>query len=195
LNVNLHVFDLVRVQAPLAEELLGILSSNSPRFSLFAAHDTTLNPLLAALGVWDGQWVPYASMLHVERWTSLDGPPRARLLFNGKALVLPSASGSIFDLSLLLDALKAFAVPLNEWTTDSCAVPSVETASSSPLRDSHGGAFVLQPWLQFIYTFAAGITAGVVLQGRSVWTRRAKYTPIVEMPVVSIELTAINAEV
>jgi len=188
------VFDLVPVQAPLAEELLGILSSNSPRFSLFAAHDTTLNPLLAALGVWDGQWVPYASMLHVERWTSLDGPPRARLLFNGKALVLPSASGSIFDIYLLLDALKAFAVPLNEWTTDSCAVPSVETASSSPLRDSLS-SFVLQSWLQFTFTFAAGITAGVVLQGRSVWTRRAKYTPIVETPVVSLELTAINAEV
>ena len=36
-----------------------------PRFVLWSAHDTTLLPLLAALGVWDGVWPSCARMLLV----------------------------------------------------------------------------------------------------------------------------------
>jgi uncharacterized membrane protein YgcG len=49
-----------------------------PQFVLFAGHDTTIMPFLAALGsrdmfpdtpwVWDGTWCPYASMILLEVW-------------------------------------------------------------------------------------------------------------------------------
>ena len=174
----------------MAQEIIGLLSSNSPRFSLFAAHDTTLNPLLAALGVWDGQWVPYASMLHIERWTSPNGPPLMRLLFNGKELVLPLASGPIVEMARLLDALKGFAVPLNDWTSKLCVVdPSIETAVS-PSTHAWNNSFALPMWLQLSLTFAAGIVAGLLLNGQL--TKRKIYRPIVEPLPTSFELMSIR---
>jgi hypothetical protein len=178
-------------QAPLAQEIIGLLSNDSPRFSLFAAHDTTLNPLLAALGVWDGQWVPYASMLHIERWTSPNGPSRARLLFNGKELILPLANGPVLDLSILLGTLEDFAVPLDEWTSNVCAVvPSIETAPS-PSSNAWSNSFALPMWLKFSCTFAAGIAAGLLLTGCK--SKREIYRPIIEPPSTSLELISFRA--
>ena len=37
-----------------------------PRFVEYSTHDTTVAPLLCALGVWDGRWPPYASTVVVE---------------------------------------------------------------------------------------------------------------------------------
>lgn len=68
-------------------------SQTEPSLYLVSAHDTTLVPLLVALGVYDGNWPPYASYISFELWedSSADETPNylVRVLFNGEALPLP----------------------------------------------------------------------------------------------------------
>jgi hypothetical protein len=70
-----------------------------PRMSLFSGHDDTLAALLISLGdhVWDGQWIPYASMMILEHHVITNTNQEAqydlfpsghafRLLYNGKVI-------------------------------------------------------------------------------------------------------------
>ncbi len=101
-----------------------------PRFSLFAAHDTTLNPLLASIGAWDEQWAPYASMLVFEMWVTREGEaPLFRALYNGKALQLAGCSSPLCELDKLQKAFD-FAEPLEKWK-DTCAIQFLETSHSN----------------------------------------------------------------
>ncbi|KNE54896.1 hypothetical protein AMAG_00841 [Allomyces macrogynus ATCC 38327] len=45
-------------------------TAKPPRFALYSGHDTTLVPLMAALGVWDHTWPPFASHLTLELFQS-----------------------------------------------------------------------------------------------------------------------------
>ena len=79
---------------PLLTEIYSRMTSivldlnNTIRFVLYSAHDTTLEPLAAMLGVSDGMWPRYAARLVVEFYTST-GIPRdlshafIRVLFDG----------------------------------------------------------------------------------------------------------------
>eukprot|EP01063_Lacrimia_lanifica_P005131 TRINITY_DN12951_c0_g1_i1.p1 TRINITY_DN12951_c0_g1~~TRINITY_DN12951_c0_g1_i1.p1 ORF type:complete len:469 (+),score=100.85 TRINITY_DN12951_c0_g1_i1:95-1501(+) len=51
---------------------------------LFFGHDTVIAPVLAALGVFDCKWPPYASRLAFELWRlESDGSYQVRILYNG----------------------------------------------------------------------------------------------------------------
>eukprot|EP00933_Yihiella_yeosuensis_P034489 TRINITY_DN27977_c0_g1_i1.p1 TRINITY_DN27977_c0_g1~~TRINITY_DN27977_c0_g1_i1.p1 ORF type:complete len:489 (+),score=67.49 TRINITY_DN27977_c0_g1_i1:96-1562(+) len=41
-----------------------------PSVAIYSGHDTTLMPVLVALGLWDGLWPPFASSLALELWES-----------------------------------------------------------------------------------------------------------------------------
>ena len=57
------------------------------RLRLLSGHDTTIVPILAALGCYDGRWPPYASYVAVELWAnSADGALQVRVVFNGQPL-------------------------------------------------------------------------------------------------------------
>jgi len=42
------------------------------KLRLVSGHDTTIVPLLAALGCYDGKWPPYASYIALELWAETD---------------------------------------------------------------------------------------------------------------------------
>ena len=67
---------------------------------LFSAHDTTLVPMLTALGSWDGDWPTYASYLAFELWSggwssSGKSEPRVRVIYNGKPVDIRSGVGGV----------------------------------------------------------------------------------------------------
>lgn len=39
---------------------------SAPKLAIFSGHDSTLFPILTALGAFDGEWPPYASRIHLE---------------------------------------------------------------------------------------------------------------------------------
>lgn len=49
-------------------------SAPAPRVCLYSVHDSTIMPMLMALGVWDGQWPPFASTLAIELYSDAPGP-------------------------------------------------------------------------------------------------------------------------
>jgi len=61
--------------------------NNPLRFTLYSAHDTTIMPVLNALGAWDQIWPTFASFIVSEYY---DGPGNpVRILYNGKPIKLP----------------------------------------------------------------------------------------------------------
>ena len=74
-------------------------------------------PMLAALGVWDGEWSPYAAMLLLEVYKLFVPDPHSpsgwkhafRLLYRGRALTLPGCDTSVCD----IDKLRLFVDSLN----------------------------------------------------------------------------------
>lgn len=87
--------------APLGNELLEHSRSavegrlGRPKFALWSGHDTTVMPLLAALGVHDGKWAPYAANFVVEVWRRSDEPTAAKAALStvaGDALAPGAAS-------------------------------------------------------------------------------------------------------
>ena len=63
---------------------------DAAKLVLFPGHDTTLWPMLIALGVQGAAWPPYASLLAFELYESSSAVPMmARVVFNGGVLDLP----------------------------------------------------------------------------------------------------------
>ena len=61
------------------------------------AHDTTVAPLLGALGAPAAYWVPYASHVEIELWlhAANTSASEVHVFFNGASLRLPQCSGKI----------------------------------------------------------------------------------------------------
>jgi hypothetical protein len=66
------------------------------KLALWSAHDTTVMPVLAALGVWDHVWAPYASIITLELWKNPQGSFYVRLLYQGEPLKIPGCSDGVF---------------------------------------------------------------------------------------------------
>ena len=86
----------------------------SPKMALISGHDTTIMPLLATLGLWDGvYWPPYASMFLIEvHETDQFASQRAfRIILNGEVLTpkMNGCSSELCDLTILTEAVKDFA--------------------------------------------------------------------------------------
>ena len=75
---------------------------SSEPFVLYSAHDTTVDPLLTALGIGDGTWPPYASRVVFEL---VEGATRSqtayyvRVLYNGAAVTDAVDFCEIYDAS------------------------------------------------------------------------------------------------
>ena len=77
------------VARPLVRRLLDG-AGDGPAVRVYAAHDTTLMPLLVALGAGaDGRWAPYASAIILETWASRGGGSFIRVAYDGAALSAP----------------------------------------------------------------------------------------------------------
>ena len=123
------------------------------KVSLYGAHDTTIMPLLASLGAFDGTWPPYASYMIIElHRLNVDGDENSntnsssskdatvypsdygfRLLYNGRAITsrisaCPSAN-EICDVEVLFRIVEPFATYHRD--CDVPPTPTSETASSS----------------------------------------------------------------
>jgi len=65
--------------------------------ALWATHDTTIIPLLVALGAWDGVWPQYSESLVLEVYRASEasgGRAFVRLLRRGKPVTIPSCGSS-----------------------------------------------------------------------------------------------------
>ncbi|CEM39194.1 unnamed protein product [Vitrella brassicaformis CCMP3155] len=60
----------------------------APHIALWSGHDTTLMPVLAAMGAWDGKWPSYASIIILELYTVGADSREAyfRLIYNGEVI-------------------------------------------------------------------------------------------------------------
>ncbi|KAJ1962222.1 hypothetical protein IWQ62_003601 [Dispira parvispora] len=61
-------------------------TSIGPKFEFYSGHDSSVTPLLAALGSKQLVWPSYASGLAFEFWQKKDGEVYVRVLYNGKVL-------------------------------------------------------------------------------------------------------------
>ena len=83
---------------PFMKELLDnmrarVQGSSALRFGLFLGHDTSVLPLLAALGVWEGVWPPYSSLLVFELYEGEGDQYFFRLVYDGKELIMDECDG------------------------------------------------------------------------------------------------------
>lgn len=63
------------------------------KLAIFAGHDSTIVPVLVALGLYDGSWPPYASYVAFEAAQGPQGEHLVRVVFNHEEQRLPSATG------------------------------------------------------------------------------------------------------
>ncbi|ETW03232.1 hypothetical protein, variant [Aphanomyces invadans] len=102
------------------------------RLALYAAHDSSLMALLAALGgtAWLTEWVPYASHLIFELYQSKSSPDAAhrffvRVLYQGQPVLLGRCTNELCpvgELVALVDEMPSCDVP----TTSNHSVPAVK---------------------------------------------------------------------
>ena len=80
------------------------------KLSVWAAHDTTMIPVLVILGCYDFLWPPIASELRLELWECHEHEEHlVRVVFNDKPLKLPFAAArdDFCEVSMLCQALRA----------------------------------------------------------------------------------------
>ncbi|KAF0684966.1 Aste57867_23089 [Aphanomyces stellatus] len=80
------------------------VAHRAPRFVMTAAHDTTIMPLLGALGgsAWLTEWVPYASHMLFEVYTNKTDY-FVRILYQGKPLAIPGCTTEVCPFKAFLD--------------------------------------------------------------------------------------------
>jgi len=81
---------------------------NAPIYFLFSGHDSTIGPLLAILGLFDGLWPPYASHIEFELWQDSNENYGVILKYNGDILTLPCCTSSLCP----YDTFRQFAIQL-----------------------------------------------------------------------------------
>ena len=143
-------------QAPLLDALRDGLASDQEALKVFSAHDTSLMPLLVALGVDDGAWAPYASAVVLERWRD-PAPPRprtyVRLAYQGRVLRVCDD---------LLCPLETFLATTDWVTRRDCALPTLALET-----DADGRGVLDAPNIANAASFVAGLlVAGLVARAR-----------------------------
>ena len=106
----------------------------------FSGHDSTLVPLLSALGLWGGKaaalWPPYASTVAFEVWADVDGAETVRVRYNGLEVFPPlmygdgekqretagEKGGGRLSPAETRHALRGLSMGEHEWF-DACGVP------------------------------------------------------------------------
>lgn len=142
----------------------------TPKLALFSGHDTTLMPILASLGVWDGDWAAYASMVLIEiHDVHIDGETDRtvyqstyafRLIYNGQVLthLMPGCpyDAELCDVQVLVGHVKMFEDDYKNCNRQ-YAVPQVHVDTVSEaivLASTSGGVVVII--LLIVVSAAAG---------------------------------------
>jgi len=86
------------------ERIVAVSKGNSnEKVAIFSGHDTTLLPVLMALGAWtDGEWPPYASMIRIELLDGGSYGDLIRIYYNNKAVVIPGCGGTTCTIDAFL---------------------------------------------------------------------------------------------
>ena len=96
---------------PFLSEIVGFMDhaiqEGTNKFVIHSGHDTTIIPLLSAMGVFDGEWPPYASHIFFELWRNHNSYA-IRIVYNGNALKLPVCG----DVMCPLNVFKRFVAQL-----------------------------------------------------------------------------------
>jgi len=69
-----------------------IVNIQNPKYIMYSAHDDSVGPLLATLGVFDGKWPPYRAHAEFELWSNSDSKYFVQLKYNSNVLLLPHCS-------------------------------------------------------------------------------------------------------
>ncbi len=121
-------------------------STSAPplKLALFAGHDTTIMPFLAAVLAdgWDRMWAGYAALVTIELYEAAAGDASYwfRLVYNGKPQVLPGCNDTLCDVAVLLQALSFGQqyMPCSiaeEQASEAAACQDSSSSSSSRLSD------------------------------------------------------------
>lgn len=100
-----------------------VRSSNSPdsaKFFLYSGHDTTLIPLMCALGIESESWPPFASNVVLELYRNTDIAENeeqyyVKVLFNDEEKNIAQQSSTFCPLSRFLQLLELVRLPNNEY--------------------------------------------------------------------------------
>lgn len=87
-------------------------SSMPYKLAVFAAHDTTVMPFLAAVlkHNWDGHWAGYASLVTIELYESSADAGNSsadlfRIVYNSIPQLVPGCDDTLCDINILMEAL------------------------------------------------------------------------------------------
>lgn len=124
--------------APLLADIMTALQSKvngheqTASLLLYSGHDTTLMPLLFALGAWDGLWPHYASVAIFELLsTPTPGGYAVRFVYNYKAVQLPGCSSVLCPWTEFQDVVGPIVA-----LADQCTLgPGEGSAAEVNLRD------------------------------------------------------------
>lgn len=104
-----------------------------PKLAIYSGHDTTVAPLLMALGVWDMHWPPFGSNVTFELFQHSSKPQDhyVRLKYNQLPLTVPECARpdnhyegdtSLCKVNVFLEMMKKVAIPLKEYK-NVCSTP------------------------------------------------------------------------
>jgi hypothetical protein len=164
--------------ARLATSKADLRAAGKPLLSVYSGHDTTIMPMLAALGVWDGGWAPYASLLAIELYyvkgaSSKFPSSRAfRIVYDGEVLTGKfkgcEVDNELCDFSLLDEHLKTFA----KYDSDCESKVVKGNADSTNLTQRSGSvATPTSTWvlILFLVTSASSFGTAWLLLGKNVF--------------------------
>lgn len=139
------------------------------QFVLIGGHDTTIMPMLAAIlgEEWDAVWASYASLLTFELYnTTTPDQYLFRMVYNGKALVVPGCSDSLCDLDILMEVL-AFAqeyMPCDSSDATATDDPEpVPSPTAAPADDCVMGRVMGMGTDDWVGITVASCAAGVIM--------------------------------
>lgn len=160
------------------------LNEPAPKLALYSAHDTTIMPLMATLGVWDEkEWAPYSSLmvieLHQVSQKDIFPSERAfRLLYNGNVITEKvegcQKSIELCDITHLLQKVAPFA------TYNRDCGPADSQKEFSQIKDillTKDGIISMAFLILFSFIFGSVVTFIILKKGYtcSMATRRMLY--------------------
>lgn len=127
-------------------------STDPLKLALFAGHDTTVMPFLAAIlgSNWDGVWPGYAALVTLELYSSKQNTSEYlfRMVYNAKPQLVPGCNDTLCDINILLDRM-AFG---QQYMPCSVIDSDVETSSNC---DDNNGPMTRTDWA--IMTLISGL--------------------------------------
>jgi hypothetical protein len=132
---------------PFMKELLDnmrarVQGQSALRFGLFLGHDTSVLPLLAALGVWEGVWPPYSSLLVFELYEGKGDQYFFRLVYDGKELIMDECEGkALCRFEVLEEVVSPWALATGD-PRRACAVVTDEFDTAEEGEEGEDGSMV-----------------------------------------------------